>query len=254
VPSSRDWPTLSRSASGVLECQGLLERDADNSYLAGDELEAGPIDQLLGASITYRIAVRPQQDRKVFTLQTLPANDEPFDDEVDKVGGFSLQAGVAARADERKKLERLCRYISRPAFSEKRLSLTVNGNVRYQLRIPYRDGTTHVIFKSLDFIARLAALVPKPRVNLARSHGIFAPNSTHRVRVTPAKRGRGSRRGTRGDAEEPTLGERRAAMTWTQRLKRVCMRHIPVPHPIGQPVAVQVGRPADLSVSTSNPA
>ena len=35
-----------------------------------------------------------------------------------------------------------------------------------QLKTPYRDGTTHVIFEPLDFIARLAALVPKRRVNL----------------------------------------------------------------------------------------
>jgi len=32
-----------------------------------------------------------------------------------------------------------------PAVSEKRLSLTANGSVRYQLKMPYRDGTTHVI-------------------------------------------------------------------------------------------------------------
>ena len=213
--------TIAQRVGRFLERQGLLERDAENSYLAGDELEAGPIDQLLGASITYRIAVGPQQGRKVFTLQTLPANDEPFDDGVGKVGGFSLHAGVAARADERKKLERLCRYISRPAVSEKRLSLTVNGNVRYQLKTPNRDGTTHVIFEPLDFIARLAALVPKPRVNLTRFHGVFAPNSTHRARVTPARRGRGAQRAAAGNREEPTPSERRAAMTWSQRLKRV---------------------------------
>ena len=54
--------------------------------------------------------------------------------------GFSLHAGVAARADERKKFERLCIYISRPAVSEKRLLLTKHGNVRYQFKTPYRDG------------------------------------------------------------------------------------------------------------------
>jgi len=70
----------------------------------------------------------------VFTLQTLPACDEPFDDGVGEVAGFSLHAGVAARADQRQKLERLCRYISRPAISEKRLSLTPNGNVRYDVK------------------------------------------------------------------------------------------------------------------------
>ena len=204
-----------------LQRQGVLERDGENSYLAGEAVEAGPMDQLLGSSITYRIAVGPQQGRKVFTLQTLPACDEPFDDGVGKVAGFSLHAGVAARADERKKLERLCRYISRPAVSEKRLSLTPNGNVRYQLKTPYRDGTTHVIFEPLDFIARLAALVPKPRVNLTRFHGVFAPNSRYRGRVTKALRGRGGRCPATGDAEEPTPVERRASMTWAQRLKRV---------------------------------
>ena len=104
-----------------------------------DGLEAGPLDQLLGSSIAYRIAVGPQQGRKVFTLQKLPAWDEPFDAGVGKVGGFSLRAGVTARADERKKLERLCRYVSRPAVPERRLSLTPNGNARFQ-RINFLSG------------------------------------------------------------------------------------------------------------------
>ena len=164
-------PYGTRCAIRGVERQGLLERDVEDSYLAGDGLEAGPLDQLLGSSITYRIAVGPQQGRKVFTLQTLPACEEPFDVEVGTVAGFSLHAGVAARADERKKLERLCRYVSRPAIAEKRLTLTPNGNVRYQLKTPYRGGTTHVIFEPLDFIARLAALVPKARVNLTRLYG-----------------------------------------------------------------------------------
>ena len=188
----------------------MLERDVENRYLAGDAVEAGPMDQLLGHSITYRIAVGPQQGCKVFTLQTLPACDEPFDDPVGKVAGFSLHAGVAAKADDRKKLERLCRYIARPAVSEKRLSLTPNGNVRYQLKTPYRDGTTHVIFEPLDFIARLAALVPKPRVNLTRFHGVFAPNSKHRAAVTPAKRGKGNKPKVSDEGQEQTSAERRA--------------------------------------------
>jgi len=57
------------------------------------------------------------------------------------------------------------------------LSPTAGGRVRYQLKTPYRDGTTHVLFEPLDFLARLAALVPKPRVNLIRYHGQLAPES-----------------------------------------------------------------------------
>ncbi len=86
-------------------------------------MDHDPLNELLGSCITYRIAAGPQAGRKVFTLQTLPAYDEPFDDRVE-MAGFSLHAGVATRADECKQLERLCRYISRPAVSEKRLSLT----------------------------------------------------------------------------------------------------------------------------------
>ena len=63
-----------------------------------------------------------------------------------------------------------------------------------KLKTPYRDGTTHVIFEAVDFIAKLVALIPKPRVILTRFHGVFAPNSKHRVWVTPARRGKGSRK------------------------------------------------------------
>ncbi len=180
------------------------------------------MSQLRGHSITYRIAVGPHAGRKVFTLQTLPASDpeDEFANSPGNVAGFSLHAGVAAKAHERKKLERLCRYISRPAVSEKRLSLTSNGNIRYQLKTAYKDGTTHVIFEPLDFLARLAALVPKPRVNLTRFHGVFAPNSKHRALVTPAKRGKGNKAKATDETQEPTPTERRAAMTWAQRLKR----------------------------------
>ena len=51
---------------------------------------------------------------------------------------------------------------------------------------PYRDGTTQVAFELVDFIARLAALVPKPRINLTRYHGVLAPNHRWRGQITPA--------------------------------------------------------------------
>ena len=93
--------------------------------------------------------------------------------------------------------------------------------VRYQLKTPYRDGTTHVLFEPLDFISKLAALVPKPRVNLTRYHGVFAPNSKHRAHITPAKRGKGSTAKEDANAHARTPAEQHVAMTWAQRLKRV---------------------------------
>jgi len=46
--------------------------------------------------------------------------------------------------------------------------MTPHGKVRYELKTPYSDGTTYILFELLDFISRLVALVPKPRVNLTR--------------------------------------------------------------------------------------
>jgi hypothetical protein len=98
---------------------------------------------------------------------------------VGKVAGFSLHAGVAARADQRQKLERLCRYISRPAIAEQRRSLTTNRNVQYRLKTPYRNGTTRLIFESLDFIAQLAALWKKRGPPYSRSQVFCAERQVH---------------------------------------------------------------------------
>ena len=210
--------------------EGLLEQDVENSYLSLDHLEPNPLQQVHGHSITYLIAVGPQQGKRVFTLQTLlPRTDDDRFSQVGKIDGFSLHAGVAVQPHERKKLEHLCRYVARPAVSEQRLALTRAGRVRYELKTPYRDGTTHVIFEPLDFIARLAALVPKPRVNLTRFHGVFAPNSKHRVTITPAGRGKGSKARQKSAVIGDTIEteevrspmEQRAAMIWARRLKRV---------------------------------
>jgi hypothetical protein len=95
--------------------------------------------------------------------------------------------------------------------STERLSLTSEGHIRYALKTPYRDGTTQVIFEPLGFIARLAALVPKPRINLTRFHGVFAPNSHLRAQVTSGQRGRRT-----SEEADRTASAGQAAMTWTQ--------------------------------------
>ena len=157
-----------------LERRGILERDEDNSYLTLDGLEEDPLQDIHSHSVTYRVAIGPQKGSKVFTLQTIPPqpDEAPGNTRVANLNGFSLHAGVAARADQRKKLERLCRYIARPAIAEQRLSFTPTGKVRYELKTPFRNGTTHMIFESLDFMVRLAVLEPKHRANLTRFHGV----------------------------------------------------------------------------------
>jgi hypothetical protein len=140
---------------------------------------------------------------------------------------FSLHAGVAVEAHQRNKLERVARYITRPPVAIERLSLTPEGNIRYALKTPYRDGTTHVIFDPLDFIARLASLVPSPRVNLTRYHGVFAAHARLRAQIVPSARGAQKKKERGGEgAEAPT--PRHIAMTWAQRLKRVSLIDVSV--------------------------
>ena len=76
-----------------------------------DTVDDDPLSVLQGHSITYRITLGPQAGRKVFTLQTLPPVDidESHNGTVGQVAGFNLHACVAARAGQRRKLERLCR-------------------------------------------------------------------------------------------------------------------------------------------------
>lgn len=98
--------TLSHRVARFLERWGLLERDAENSYLVFEQQEEDATQQFFGHSITYRIAIGPHQSRKVFTLQTLPPLAESGDSrQAAKVAGFSLHAGVIAEPHRRDKLE-----------------------------------------------------------------------------------------------------------------------------------------------------
>jgi len=81
-----------------------------------------------------------------------------------------------------------------------------------------------VEFEPVEFIAKLAALVPPPRAHLTRFHGVFAPNATWRAQLTPS--GRGKRPATDvasagANIDDRSPDEKRCAMTWAQRLKRV---------------------------------
>jgi len=84
-------------------------------------------------------------------------------------------------------LAQLTRIIAHRVATQ-RLSMTRYGQVRYELKTPCDNGTTHVVFEPLDFISRLVSLIPKPCVNLTRFNGVFAPNSQCRALVTPARK------------------------------------------------------------------
>ncbi len=95
----------------------------------------------------------------------------------------ALHAGLVVPAGQRERLERVCRYALRPPVTDERIHLTDEGQVRLQLRQPWRDGTTDVLFDPVEFLGRLAVLVPRPRINLILYHGVLGPRAAWRSEV-----------------------------------------------------------------------
>ena len=134
--------------------------------------------------------------------------------------GFTLHAGVTVEADDRPGLERLCRYIARPAVAQDRVSTRPDGNIGYALSRPWRDGTTELSFAPLDFIARLAALIPPPRANLVRYHGVFAPAARLRPKIVG---GESVQLATAMGHKKPDAGKKRVRrnLLWAELMRRV---------------------------------
>ncbi len=76
------------------------------------------------------------------------------------IDGFSLHAAVRVEAHDRKRLEQLCRYITRPALSDERVQLNAAGQVELKLQTPWRDGTTHLVMSPLESVQGRARAQP----------------------------------------------------------------------------------------------
>ena len=99
--------------------------------------------------------------------------------------GYNLHAGVVAGTKDRKGLERLCRYIARPALAKERLSSLPGGRVRLALKSTWSDGTAAIEMTEVELLERLAALVPPARSHEVHYHGVLAPRHRWRRLVVP---------------------------------------------------------------------
>lgn len=99
--------------------------------------------------------------------------------------GFCVHAERRISANDKSGREKLCRYLHHPPLAQERVNILPNGNVSVGLKRAFSDGTTHVVFEPLDFLSKLAALVPPPRTHRTRYHGLWAAHAKGRDEVTP---------------------------------------------------------------------
>jgi len=131
-------------------------------------------------------------------------------------GWFSLHAGVVIPSWNRPALERLCRYVARPALSHDRLRQRDDGMLELRLKTPWATGTTHIVMTELELLAKLAVLVPPPKFHVVTYHGVLAPASPVRASIVPAKDSVGHEGcGHRKSAPHATY------IRWSELLKRV---------------------------------
>jgi hypothetical protein len=193
----------------LLDCGGLPERDH------GASAEDGGVDRwadetpvlagLAAASVKGLVALGRDPGTCLRRLgHSREAGETPSLGPCHvRWNGLDLHAGLVVPAGQRERLERVCRYTLRPPVTPERLAVTAEGEVRLALRHPWGDGTTHVVFDPVEFLGRLAVLVPRPRVNLILYYGVL---------------GRGPFGGRRSCRAPHQLRIRRPAIRWARRV------------------------------------
>jgi hypothetical protein len=170
---------------GVLVRHGL--EPGDEATGPADRLvdESPVLAGIVGASVQGRVALGQRAGARVRRL-----GDARDTEAVTSRGprqahleGFDLHANVWVSGSDRAGRERLCRYILLPPFAQERLRRRSDGRIALELKTASHDGTRELVFEPLEFLERLAAMMPRPETNLLICHGLLAARARWRARV-----------------------------------------------------------------------
>ncbi len=139
---------------------------------AAAEREPTPLDSAVAEALA--------PTRRMLQTEAWPPPARPRCASVD---GFGVHANVALTAEDRAGLEHLIRYALRPPLAHTRLKRLPSGRIRYQLKRPWYDGSTHLDLDPLALMRRLALLIPPPFQHTLRYHGLLAPHAQHRAKL-----------------------------------------------------------------------
>jgi hypothetical protein len=185
APAKADLEALARRvhdrAVAFLRRRGYLDERAAEER-GDDTRERLPLDAfavlaLAGGSFTARpFAPGPGSDEARFD-----SKERRFSA---SYRGFDIHCAVRIDRDDDEGRERLVRYCARPPFALERIEPMKDGRIAYRMKTA-RRGKTHRVMTPMEFMARLAVLVPPPYFPLTRYHGVFAARSKWRPLVTP---------------------------------------------------------------------
>jgi hypothetical protein len=169
----------------LLDRRGLGDGDSEGQTPDAWTDEAPVLAGLAAASVQGIVALGPRRGARVRRLGDAvePVETPTPGDCHARANGFDLHAGLVVPAGQRERLERVCRYALRSPVTQERLHLTDEGQVRLELRQPWRDGTTDIVFDPVELLGRLAVLVPRPRINLLLYHGVLGARAAWRAEV-----------------------------------------------------------------------
>jgi hypothetical protein len=200
APSTTDqvavaWATCMKTVAALRKRGLWMDMDPSEDRLAQDE---PTLAQYYNASLRGVLALGARAGQRVMRLYGEASGVERGGVGAGEAGaasrsgsgqtpgyGFNVHAGRRVKATDRKGLESLGRYLLRPPMAQRRLELREDGRVVLHLKRAFSDGTRAYVFEPLDFLSKLAALVPPPRMHRIRFHGVWAPNAKLRSHVVP---------------------------------------------------------------------
>jgi hypothetical protein len=159
--------TTARRVVRLCQRRGLFDDGAVDPYWEQEPLLA----QLAAASVQGVVATGERAGRRVRRQLSDPEDGVRTGTLCYAARGFSLHAATRIEAADRRRLERLCRYVIRPPVAARRLRVVDDETLVFQLKTPWADGTTSLVLSPTELLEKLAA--PD------RSNGAAAAHQPH---------------------------------------------------------------------------
>jgi hypothetical protein len=174
--------TIARRVTRLVARQGMTLGVADDTTADPAGEDAASLAALAAASVMGRSLLGAQAGARVSRTghERGRSSSRPASPWQARAADFDLHAGRTVGADDRRTLERLCHYLMRPPLAQERLELLPDGRVGLTLARPWADGTRALVFGGVEFLEKLAVLIPKPRINLLIYHGILGARARQR--------------------------------------------------------------------------